>query len=257
MAALLLIGALAAIGLQPAARAGWAGGSIRMDLSLTRDHELQRARDAVAHAAAQLVLNEHPSEYTSASSELTTAQRHEAASQRHEAASQLTSQLRSTPPTIPNARWLSEITSCGLVAACLLCSEGTPLVSVVSDAVAARAADADGHRARADRARCAPSLAFATRGGGTRVVDGEVEAVAPTLGAADRSVMVVSLSRESAGETPSGETPSDGPLDLAIANLEQKMPIRIEQPRSTASGVLQVLPHPTPPYPTLPHPTPP
>ena len=101
--AVLLIGALAAIGLQPAARAGWAGGSIRMDLSLTRDHELQRARDAVAHAAAQLVLNEHPSEYTSASSELTTAQRHEAASQRHEAASQLMSQLTSTPSSIPNA----------------------------------------------------------------------------------------------------------------------------------------------------------
>ena len=51
--ALLLIGALAATGLQPAARVGWAGGSIRMDLSLALDHELQRARDAVAHAAAE------------------------------------------------------------------------------------------------------------------------------------------------------------------------------------------------------------
>ena len=55
--ALLLIGALAATGLQPAARVGWAGGSIRMDFSLARDHALQRARDAVAHAAAQLVLS--------------------------------------------------------------------------------------------------------------------------------------------------------------------------------------------------------
>lgn len=136
----------------------------RMDASgaLPLGDELRMARDAVTAAGGLLL-------------ELQRGPEPGASRARRSAAQHIELEL-SSEAAANSGHWLCEVTSCGLVVACLL-RDGTPLLSAICDAQSA--ADSAGL-----------DIAFATLDGGAWVQSGEGGARPAQLGAASRRSQV-------------------------------------------------------------------